>query len=454
MTVTSEKSGSYAPPPGEGFLDLGSGVGLVVASMIGAGVFVSAGFMAQELSAGWILLAWLLGAVLAMAGARAYAEVSILVPRSGGEYRYLSELIHPAVGYLAGWASLLVGFAAPMAISAYGAAAFAFAALGSGDARLGATALLIVLTVFHSLGLRLSKWTQNGLVIVNGLLVLGFVGFGLVLGNNDWPTWTPASGSTELQAVPFATGLFFVAYAFAGWNAAAYTAEEFRNPVRDVPRAMLIGCAAVGVVYLLVNWVLVANLTPESARVVFNYEQQRVTLAHLVAQELLGDAGSGLVSMGISIVMLSSVSAMLLVGPRVYAEMARDGFLPAMLRGRRGAPPRAAIVIQGLLAIVLLHLHSIGELLSNVAGILIFFSGLVALGLFGAARRKPHLPAPRRAALIAAAVYAASSIWMLVQAFKNQTGLLPWLAVSAAMGLAGYFATLRRSGPGGSARRR
>jgi len=442
--MVSGNQDSYAPPPGEGFLDLGSGVGLVVANMIGAGVFLSAGFMAQEMSAGWILTAWVVGALLAMAGARTYAEASILIPRSGGEYRYLSELIHPAVGYLAGWASLLVGFSAPMAISAYAAAAFSFAVFGAGEPRLGATAVIIALTLFHSLGLELSKWTQNGLVIVKGMLILAFVGLGLSVGSNDWPTWVPATGSAEFAPLPFATSLFFVAYAFSGWNAAAYTAEEFRRPKRDVPRAMLIGCALVGVVYLLVNWVLVANLTPERAQVVFRYEEARVTLGHLVAQDLLGEAGSNIMSIGISIAMLSSVSAMLLVGPRVYAEMARDGFLPAALRGRPGVPPRASIVIQGLLAIVLLHLHTIGELLSNVAGVLILFSALVAVGLFFVRRYKPHLPAPRKPALFAAAVYASSSIWMLYNAFESQTSLLPWLGVLTVVGLGGYLVAVRR----------
>ncbi len=442
--MASEPADSYAPPPGEGFLDLGSGVGLVVANMIGAGVFLSAGFMAQDLTAGWILLAWIVGGMLAMTGARTYAEVSVLIPRSGGEYRYLSELLHPAVGYLAGWASLLVGFSAPMAISAFGAAAFAFAVLGAGEPRLGATALIIALTLFHSLGLELSKWTQNGLVLLKGLLVLGFVAVGLSLGNDEWPTWVPPSGSTDFAPLPFATSLFFVSYAFSGWNAAAYTAEEFRRPDRDVPRAMLIGCAAVGLVYVLVNWVLVANLTPERASVVFRYEEGRVTLGHLVAQDLLGEIAGSVMSLGISIVMLSSVSAMLLVGPRVYAEMARDGFLPAVLRGRPGVPPRASIVIQGALAIVLLHLHSVGELLSNVAGVLIFFSALVAVGLLFVSKRKIHLPAPRKPALFAAGVYAMSSIWMLYHAFEAQTTLLPWLAVVTAAGLGGYFITVRR----------
>jgi APA family basic amino acid/polyamine antiporter len=417
---------------------------LVVANMIGAGVFLSAGFMAQELSAGWILAAWGIGALLAMAGARTYAEAALLIPRSGGEYRYLSELLHPAVGYLAGWASLLVGFSAPMAISAFGASAFVFAVFGAGDARLGATALIVALTVFHSVGLQLSKWTQNGLVIIKGLLVLVFVALGLSLGDNQWPTWVPASPPSS-SGFALATSLFFVAYAFSGWNAAAYAAEEFRAPRRDVPRAMLIGCGLVGVAYLLVNWILVTNLTPERARIVFEYEEARVTLGHLVARDFLGNAGSNAMSLGIAAVMVSSASAMLLVGPRVYAEMARDGFLPSFLRGKPAAPPRASVVLQGMLAILLLYVHTIGELLSNVAGILVLFSALVAFGLFRVKRHRPNLGVPRPQALFAAAIYAGSSVWMLYNAFKTQTGLIPWIAAAAGAGLVAYALTPKKT---------
>ncbi|MDH3202255.1 MAG: amino acid permease [Myxococcales bacterium] len=428
------------------WLDLGSGIGLVVASMVGAGVFLSAGFMAQELSAGLILVAWGVGAVLAMAGARTYAEASVLIPRSGGEYRYLSELIHPAVGYLAGWASLLVGFAAPTAISAYGASAFAQTVVGAGDTRLGATALILVLTLLHAAGLRLSKWTQNSLILVNAILIVGFIAVGLSLGSHEWPTWVAPNRTDDFVALPFARSLFFVAYAFSGWNAAAYAAEEFHNPVRDVPRAMLIGCGLVGILYLLVNWVLVANLTPEQAKIVFQYEEARVTLGHIVAQQFLGGVGSSIMSVAIAIAMLSSMSAMLLVGPRVYAEMARDGFLPSVLRGQPGAPPRTSVFVQGTLAVILLHLHSIGELLSNVAGVLVLFSALVAVGLFLVRRRRPHLASPRPQALFAAFVYASSSAWMLYSAFRSRTGLLPWLGVVAVAGLGGYLVTERRRG--------
>ena len=427
-----------------GFLDLWSGVGIVVASMIGAGVFLSAGFMAQELSGGWILTAWVVGAALAMAGARTYAEASVLFPRSGGEYRYLSELIHPAIGYLAGWASLLVGFAAPIAISAYSASAFAFTVFPGESPRIAGTILIILLAALHSGELDLSKWTQNSLVLLKALIVLAFVGLGLTQGNNHWPRWVPANGSTEVSASSFATSLFYVAYAFSGWNAAAYVSEEFRHPTRDVPRAMMLGCALVGVIYLLVNWVLVANLTPAQGAIVFTYEEARVTLGHLVARDFLGPLGSTITSLGIALILVSTTSAMMLIGPRVLAEMAEDGLLPSFLRGRLGTPPRVSVMLQGLLAIVLLHLHTVGDLLSNVAGILVFFSALVAVGILLLKRRQAAVRYPRKGALLAATIYVGASIWMLYNQFKAQTGLLPWLAVLALFGVGAYFVAARK----------
>ena len=150
-------------------------------------------------------------------------------------------------------------------------------------------------------------------------------------------------------------------------------------------------------------------------------------------------------SLGIAAIMVSSSSAMLLLGPRVYAEMAHDGFLPSFLRGDPGSPPRAAVALQGAIAISLLYMHSVGELLSNVAGILVFFSALVAVGLFAARRRRPDLEPPRPAALVAATVYAGSSVWMLYNAFKAQTGLLPWIAMATGAALIGYALSASRS---------
>src|SRR5688500_1727124 len=171
--------------------------------MIGAGVFLSAGYMAQTMSAGWILVDWVFGMALAMAGARAYAEVARLVPRSGGEYRYLSDLVHPSLGYLAGWASLLVGFAAPIAINAVGAAAFLGTVFDIPDPRVVATVLLLALTAMHGVHLETSKVTQNALIAIKVALLVAFVAVGLVLGDNRWPDWVPPSGSTGFQAGDF-----------------------------------------------------------------------------------------------------------------------------------------------------------------------------------------------------------------------------------------------------------
>ena len=128
--------------------------------------------------------------------------------------------------------------------------------------------------------------------------------------------------------------LFFIAFAFSGWNAAAYAAGEFKDPKRDVPRAMLIGCALVAVLYLIVNWVFVANLTPAEGKAVFDYEQTRVTLGHVVVRHLVGDWGGRAMSVLALVAFISAASAMTMVGPRVYAAMAEDGFLPRALAAR------------------------------------------------------------------------------------------------------------------------
>ena len=432
-----------------GLLGLWSGVGLVAANMIGTGVFLSAGFMAQEMGPGWILLDWLVGMVLAMAGARAYAEVAQMVPRSGGEYRYLSDLAHPVLGYLAGWASLLVGFAAPIAINAIGAAAFIGTITPLSHHRAVATALIAVLAIFHSLGLVTSKWTQDLLIALKVLLLAGFVVLGLTLGDNSWPAWTPPTGSTGFEAGPFFGNLFWIAFAFTGWNAAAYAAGEFRHPARDVPRAMLIGCAGVGLLYLLVNWVFVANLTPGAAADAVSHDT--VTLAHGVAVKLIGADGARLMSVLVALAFFSAISAMTLVGPRVYATMAEDGYLPRFLAAHAGRPPVWSVLLQSAISIGIIWTHSLKDALQNVGALLVFFSALVAASLFGIRWRRPDLPRPRPTALVAASASVVLSAWILVVGFQRlDRTLLIWSGLLTGAALVSYVVTgmLRRRSPG------
>ncbi len=425
-------------------LGLLSGIGLVVSNMVGAGVFLSAGFMAQDMGPGAILLAWLAGAVIALCGAKAYGQVAAWVPRSGGEYRFLSELLHPALGYLAGWASLLLGFSAPIAVNALAAGAFAATVFPGLEPKSVGVAMIAVLTALHVSGLRTSKLTQNALVLVDALLLLGFVGVGLALGHNAWPTWTPPNNVDGFPLEAFVRSLFFIAFAFSGWNAAAYAASEFQEPKRDVPRAMLIGCALVAVLYMLVNWVFVANLTPEQGRAVFEYETKRVTLGHLVIRELLGESGGIAMSLLSVTAFLAATSAMTLVGPRVYAAMAEDGFLPAALAARAGRPPTGSVLLQAGLALVLLYTHTLQQVLANVGALLTLFAALVSCAIFRVrVGNTPH-PKPDGLTLAAATVHVASAAFMLYTGLRGSTHLLAWVAGVAAVGLAAYAATASR----------
>jgi len=421
------------------FLGVGSGVGLVVANMIGAGVFLSAGFMAQDMGPMTIMLAWLFGALLALCGVRTYGAVASKVARSGGEYRYLSDLIHPFMGYLAGWGSLLLGFSAPVAVAAYAAGAFLNTLLDGPDPRVTGTLLVVSLTAVHALRLNWSRWTQDVLVGIKLTMVAGFIVLGLILGSHQIPTWEAPNDPGHFPVGAFFAHQFWIAFAFSGWNAAIYASGEFRRPRRDVPLAMLIGCSLVAVLYLAVNWIFVANLDAQQASAVFEHETTRITLGHLVAGKLLGPVGGTAMSVLALLAFASSMSAMTLVGPRVYAEMARDGFLPRALAGRAGRPPAGAVALQGAIALFLLWTHSVLQAVQSASVVILVFSGLVAAA-------SVRIIAERRSRgwgldLAAATLYTVAVVAILIHGFRGSLHLLIWIAVVVALALGGYLTT-------------
>jgi APA family basic amino acid/polyamine antiporter len=421
-------------------LGLWSGVGLCIASMVGSGIFLSSGYMAQTMSAGPILWAWAAGAALAMVGARAYAELAQHVPKNGGEYRYLTELMHPAVGYVAGWVTVIIGFAQPTAINALAAAAFLDTLVPVGHGRLVAATAIILIAAGHAQGQSSSKGFQNFLVLVKATLLVGFAVLGLVRGSHAWPSWTPPSGSTSTSA--FVGSLFYIAYAFSGWNTAAYAAEEFAHPRRDVARAMLIGCAAVALFYMLVSWIFVANITPDEAAVVMSGEQT-ATLGHLITTRLAGQLGGEFMSLLAVVAFLSAMSAMLMIGPRITATMANDAVLPAALRARPDQLPRRALVLQVAVALLVLGLHSLSDALEAVGATLMLFSALSAGALVLAHLRGRLHRRASRVGLVCSALYALFASWMLYYGFRDQAQLVPWLGGVMALALAAYAITRR-----------
>jgi APA family basic amino acid/polyamine antiporter len=422
-------------------LGLASGIGLVIANMVGAGVFLSAGFMAQDLGPRTILIAWVVGMVLALCGALAYATLAELVPRSGGEYRYLSELMHPALGYLAGYGSMLLGFSGPVAIDAIAAAAFLKTLIPGVHIKSVAIVVIVAVTVLHAVNLRVSKIGQNALVVLKIVIVLAFVAVGVLFGSYEAPTWQPPANPDGFAWSPFMASLFYIAFAFSGWNAAVYAAEEFEHPKRDVARATIVDCLVVGIAYLVINWIFVANLTPESAAAVFSYEEKRITLAHVLADDLLGQSAGAAVSIMMVVAFVSAASAMTFVGPRVYAAMAEDGFLPRALAARDGQVPVGSVILQGVIAVLIVLVQPFQHIMHDVAAILTLFTLLTVLSLFRVRFARKDLPRPPATRLAAAAVYSLLALWMLYYGFQAKTQLLLYVGIVVAVALGAYLIT-------------
>lgn len=429
---------------GRSRLGLWSGVGLVVANTVGVGVLTNTGYMAGRLGAREILLAWLVGGVMAMSGAICYAAIAEEIPRSGGEYRYLSELLHPFLGTLAGWTSLLVGFSAPVALAASTAGPFFVTLFPGVSAGSVGVALILIAAATQAFHLGFSKRTQDALALVKILLLAGFVVVGFTLGSHAIPAWPAlhATGAFPLRA--FAVSLVYVTFAFSGWNTAIYAAEEFQDPRRTVPRAMLLGTAIVTVVYLLVNWIFVANLSSDRLGVWLQGDTARITLAHLLMDQLAGQTAARLTSLFVVLSLTSSVISMTLVGPRVSAAMADAGFLPRALGTREGRPPLRSVFLQCGVALGLLATHSFEELLRSVGAILTVTSGLTVSALvrlrWGKRARRVR---PSSLVMICALVYVAGSVWILWFTLTEAPRTLLWLAIVTVMAALGYAFTAR-----------
>ena len=411
-------------------LGLWSGVGIVIANMIGAGVLTTPGFMALDLKPSYILLAWVVGGIAALSGARAYAAIADAIPRSGGEYRYLSTLWHPMLGYLAGWTSLLVGFSQPIAIDAQLVGYYGGTFGADVNWRVVTAVVIIAVTALHAFDLRASQRGQNLLVAVKLTLVIGFIVVGVFAGSNAWPTWVPKASESGLPAAPFFQSLVFIAFCYLGWNAACYASEEFARPRRDVPRAMMIGCSVVIVLYLLVNWVFVANLTPAHYGAWIGGDTDRITLGHILMKDLIGTAGARVMSVFMIVTLLSAASAMTMIGPRVYAAMARDGYLPSVFADREGRPPVGSVLLQGAIALAVSMTTTFAKGIFTIGAVLTVTAAMTALGVFKLQFDRRQTDKPGAPALIAAAIFVGLSGWMLYSAFTNpllNTTTLPWL---------------------------
>ncbi len=346
--------GPPASASGTRSLGLVSATALVVANMIGTGVFTTSGFLLGDLKSPWpVLGVWVAGGVLAALGALSYGALARRLPESGGEYLFLSRTLHPSLGYVAGWISLLVGFSAPLAAAAMAFGSYAGPWCPRVAPQILGTVLIVLFSALHAANVRAGAGVQNFAVLLKVMLILGFVGLAAGrLGSAHVP---------PLQSAPLAlmgVSLVWVSFSYSGWNAAIYIGGEVTDPERNLPRSLLLGTGVVTLIYLALNAVFVFSAPIDQLA-------GKLEVGRVAATALGGPAWGNGVSAVVALVLVSSVSSLIMAGPRVYARMAEDRYLPAWLAARNG-PPVNAILLQGVLALGLLWSSTFDQLLTYI----------------------------------------------------------------------------------------
>jgi len=431
---------SETPPKRVGLL---TATAIVIASMVGTGVFGSLGFQVAGIPSGFpILLLWFLGGVISFCGAVCYAEIASVFPRSGGEYHLLSRTWSPFLGFLSGWLSVTVGFAAPIALNA--------TLMGTYLGRIYdihplvfALPVVLLVTLVHlgriSVIGRFQEWFTYGKVAL--ILVLGLLGF--LLGTRQPVSFAPAEGDWELiTSGAFAISLVYVLYAYTGWNAATYMMDEVDRPERNVPLALLIGTLFVTALYLFVNASFLYSTPIETMK-------GEAEVGLIAAESFLGPKGSTAMGILISFGLISSISSMIWAGPRVSAAIGRDHrHLRALSRLNRNSVPALAILIQSAIVVVLLLSATFEELINYIQALLTISSLMVVLGVYYLRIRRPDLDRPYRAwgYPFTPAIFAVASCYVLW--FQVQEKTVEFLFGLLTIGIGGLvYLLLARKDP-------
>ena len=413
------------------------GAAIVVSNVIGGGIFLVPAFVAQGAPNPWAMLGvWLAGGLLAFAGAMAYAELAALRPYAGGEYVYLRDAYGPLAAFLTGWTSFVAGFSGAIAASAVGMAGIlgrfipvaadttplvsiplVFVSLTVSPQAVVALTAIAALSAIHIAGLGPGRIIQNLLAGFKVAALMAIVAFGFSLGRGTMANYSVGSGVVFTSWV---LALIPVMFSYSGWNAAAYISEEVRDPGRNVPRALAIGTATVVVVYLLLNMLYVYAMPIDELAA------QEANVGTVAVERLFGAGAAGAWAAASVVMIAASVSAMVLVGPRVYFAMARDGlFFKAATRVHpRFRTPVVAIVAQSVWSGLLVLSGTFGQLVEYTGFAVVLFAGIAVLALFVLRWKRPADVRPFSAwgYPVAPLFFVVASLLIVVNAIRESPG--------------------------------
>ncbi len=391
---------------------------IVIANMIGTGVFTSLGFQVLGIHSVFSLLfLWFIGGIVALCGALSYSELAAAMPRSGSEYHYLSKIYHPAVGFLSGWVSLTVGFAAPVALSAMLMGGYVSKVFPAINPILLAVMVVIVITIIHSLSLKTGGRFQNVFTLLKIILILFIIISGFVFPAHQNIQLAPDGNSfSEIFSSPFVISLFWVSYSYSGWNASAYIAGEIESPKKNVPRSLLAGTLFVTVLYILLNFIFLYT-TPMQAMA----GQKEV--GFVVANYIFGSVGGAMISLIIGLLLVSSVSSMIIAGPRVSQVMGEDNSLLRFLSIKnKSMIPYVAILFQSAISIILIITSTFEQVLIYVGFTLNIFTFLTVLGLIIFRIKQPNIERPYKTwgYPVTPLVFLSVTLWILYYGLVNK----------------------------------
>lgn len=377
---------------------------IVVANMIGAGIFTTSGLLMAGLNDPLLMLAlWFAGGVIALCGALSYGELGASMPGSGGEYHFLSELYHPIFGFLSGWVSFTVGFSAPIAASAMGFSEYFCRALpaipvwfevsGIMDPAATKTALsisvILIFTSIHYFGLKYGALVQNILTIIKVALIVFLLLAGFLAGDGNISNFQADTGVSGgfggLKTIGLS--LMWIMFAYSGWNASTYLGAEIRDPAKTLPLSLIAGTGIVMLLYLGLNALYIYSIDPDDMKGV-------ISVGGLAMGNLFGKSADVLFSLLIAFALFSSLSAFIIIGPRVYYAMAKDGlfFKSVSKLHPRFHVPSNSIILQGAIAVILTLSGSFEQVLTFMGFSLGIFPILTVAGVFRLRKKSPFAP--------------------------------------------------------------
>ena len=386
--------------------------------MIGTGVFTSLGYQLVDINTAFpILLLWLIGGIISLFGAFSYSELASAFPRSGGEYSILSKVYHPAVGFIGGFVSSTIGFSAPAVLAAIALGKYTVAIFPQLNSTIIASVIILLFNLIHSQTLKYGRLIQDWTTIGKIVLIVFFIISGLLIDSPQNISFLPISNDGSLiMSSSFAVSLVWVSYAYTGWNSTVYIAGEVKNPQKNIHYSLLFSTAFVTVLYILLNFIFLFS-TPISEM------RGMIEVGFIAGVNIFGDQGGRIVSGGIALLLLSTISSYVFIGPRITQVIGEDfKYLRFFSKVNNSGIPINGFIFQLSISLIFILTSTFEQVLLYAGITFIIINTITVIGVIVLRFYQPTLNRPYKSWGYpwTQIIFTISNLWILYFTFKNQ----------------------------------